>query len=462
VEYISTRGLAPVLNFEEVMLAGLARDGGLYVPKTWPQFSAEQISNFAFLPYEEVAFTVLRPFIDAELDDETLLAMIFESYASFRSEDVAPMRSIDGNHWLCELYHGPTLAFKDIAMQILARLMDHALKKQGRRATVVGATSGDTGSAAIAAFQACEEVDIFILHPDGRVSDVQRRQMTTIVADNVHNIAIEGTFDDCQNLVKGLFNDHEFRDEVNLSGVNSINWARVMAQIVYYFTSAVKLGVPESDVSFSVPTGNFGDVFAGYAARQMGLPIEKLVIATNVNDILCRVLETGKYEPAGVVPTSSPSMDIQISSNFERLMFDLYGRDGAKVRTAMETLKQDGGFELSKAAVEEMRTLFVAERVDEEQTAKVIEELHEQGGNLVDPHTAVGIAAAERHLGPTAMISLATAHPAKFPDAVKAACGETADLPEELSDLMEREERYDVLGNDLEMLQEYIEARVQL
>jgi threonine synthase len=462
VEYISTRGLAPVLNFEDVMLAGLARDGGLYVPKTWPQFSAEQIANFAFLPYEEVAFAVLRPFIDADLDDETLLAMIFESYATFRAEDVAPMRSIDGNHWLCELYHGPTLAFKDVAMQILARLMDHALKKQGRRATIVGATSGDTGSAAIAAFQACEEVDIFILHPDGRVSDVQRRQMTTIVADNVHNIAIEGTFDDCQNLVKELFNDHDFRDEVNLSGVNSINWARVMAQIVYYFTSAVKVGAPESDVSFSVPTGNFGDIFAGYAARQMGLPIEKLVIATNVNDILCRVLETGKYAPAGVVPTSSPSMDIQISSNFERLVFDLYNRDSTKLRTLMENLKQDGEFELSPSALEEMRTLFVAERVDEEQTAKVIEEIHEHGGDLVDPHTAVGIAAGERHVGATAMISLATAHPAKFPDAVKAASGATADLPEELSDLMEREERYDVLGNDLEMLQEYIEARVRL
>lgn len=462
MEYISTRGLAPVLNFEEVMLAGLARDGGLYVPKTWPQFTAEQIANFAFLPYQEVAFAVLRPYIDSALDDETLLAMIYEAYASFRAEDIAPMRSIDGNHWLCELYHGPTLAFKDIAMQILARLMDHALKKQGRRATIVGATSGDTGSAAIAAFQACEEVDIFILHPDGRVSDVQRRQMTTIVADNVHNIAIEGTFDDCQNLVKDLFNDHEFRDEVNLSGVNSINWARVMAQIVYYFTSAVKLGAPESDVSFSVPTGNFGDIFAGYAARQMGLPIEKLIIATNVNDILCRVLETGKYAPSGVVPTSSPSMDIQISSNFERLVFDLYGRDSTKLRTLMENLKQDGEFELSQAALQEMRTLFVAERVDEEQTARVIAEIHENGGVLVDPHTAVGIAAAERHLGPTAMISLATAHPAKFPDAVKAACGETADLPEELSDLLEREERYDVLGNDLDMLQDYIEARVRL
>ncbi|WP_421861946.1 threonine synthase [Parvibaculum sp.] len=463
MKYVSTRGQAPELEFEDALLTGLARDGGLYVPAEWPRWTEGEIASLAGLTYEETAFRVMRPYIGAAIADKDLREMIAAAYAGFRHEAVVPLRQMAANDWLLELFHGPTLAFKDVAMQILARLFDHVLAAKGRRITVVGATSGDTGSAAIEAFRGRDTTDIFILHPKGRVSEVQRRQMTTVLDMNVHNIAVEGSFDDCQALVKAMFNDHAFRDEVSLAGVNSINWGRVMAQIVYFFTSAVALGAPHRPVSFSVPTGNFGDIFAGFVAAKMGLPIEKLIVATNVNDILARTLETGRYEVGKVVATISPSMDIQVSSNFERLLFDAYGQDGAAVTRLMQGLTQSGAFEVDAEPMSMIRERFAAARVDEAETAETIRKTLEETEELVDPHSAVGLAAAARlrgHAG-VPMVTLATAHPAKFPDAVKKATGIHPDLPPAMSDLFEREERLTALPNDLAAIEAFIRERAR-
>lgn len=463
VKYVSTRGRAPELEFEDALLAGLARDGGLYVPAEWPRLSERTIRAFAGAPYAEVAFRVMRPFVGDGLSDDAFRAMIADAYAGFDHKLVAPLVQLGPNDWLLELFHGPTLAFKDVAMQLLARLFDHALTRRRARLTIVGATSGDTGSAAIEAFRGRDKTDIFILHPHGRVSDVQRRQMTTVPDANVHNIAVDGSFDDCQALVKAMFNDHAFRDEVTLAGVNSINWGRVMAQIVYYFTAAVALGAPERRVSFAVPTGNFGDIFAGYVAARMGLPVGRLVVATNVNDILARTLTTGRYEVHDVVPTISPSMDIQVSSNFERLLFDLYSRDGAAVARLMDGLKQSGAFEIDPVPLDAARGAFDAARVDETATGAMIADVRKETGQLVDPHTAVGIAAATARRGDRSvpMVTLATAHPAKFPEPVERATGERPALPAHLADLFEREERMTVLPNELGAIESFVRERTR-
>jgi threonine synthase len=458
---VSTRGDAPVLGFEEVLLAGLARDGGLYVPESWPQLSGDDWRRLRGRPYAEVAFHVMRPFVEGAVPDEVLRPMIAEAYRPFPPA-VTPLRQLDANLWLLELFHGPTLAFKDVAMQLLARLMDWALERRGDTATIVAATSGDTGGAAIEAFRHIERVRLFVLHPHGRVSDVQRRQMTTVDAPNIHNIAIEGTFDDCQALVKAMFNDAPLRDRLRLAGVNSINWARIMAQIVYYATSALALGGPERRVSFTVPTGNFGDIFAGYVAKGMGLPIERLVIATNRNDILDRTLKTGRCEVRAVVPSTSPSMDIQVSSNFERLLFGLHGRDGDAVRRLMAMLAQSGAFVLGAGALARLRADFSSGMAGDDEAARVIADVYRGTGELVDPHTAVGLAVAERHARPeTPMIALATAHPAKFPDAVEAAAGVRPPLPSRLADLHERKERMAILANDYASVAAFVAERAQ-
>lgn len=462
MKYISTRGEAPVLGFCDVLLQGLARDGGLYLPETWPQLSRETIASFAGKPYEEVAFAVIQPFVDGEIADDDLKAMISDAYAGFRHQAVTPLVQIAPNRFVLELFHGPTLAFKDVAMQLLGRLMDHVLEKRGLRATIVGATSGDTGGAAIEAFRGRARTDIFILFPEGRVSPVQRRQMTTPTEENVHALALSGNFDDCQSIIKGMFNNFAFRDRVALSGVNSINWARILAQIVYYFVSAAALGGPERKVSFTVPTGNFGDIFAGYAAMQMGLPVEKLVVATNVNDILARTLETGRYEMRGVKATTAPSMDIQISSNFERLLSEATGRDADAVRRMMEQLRQSGSFNIEAPALGKIREKFAAGRCDEEQTAHTIAKTLQESGYLLDPHTAIGVHVAEEHdSGDVPMIVLGTAHPAKFPDAVEAACGQRPELPPEFQPMMSAEERQTVLAAEQGAVESYIEDRAR-
>jgi len=442
LRYVSTRGRAPALGFVDVLLAGLARDGGLYVPETWPQMSGAEIAGLAGRPYHDVACEIIRRFTGGEIADADLAAMTEAAYAGFGHPAVTPLVQLAPGHFLCELFHGPTLAFKDVAMQLIARMMDHALAARGARATIVGATSGDTGAAAIEAFRGRSAVDVVILFPDGRVSPVQRRQMTTPADANVHALAVAGTFDDCQAIVKALFNDHGFRDRVALAGVNSINWARIVAQVVYYFVAAVALGAPHRKVSFTVPTGNFGDVFAGYVAARMGLPVETLVVATNVNDILVRTLDEGRYELRAVTATQSPSMDIQVSSNFERLLFEEVGRDGAAVERMLAGLGQSGAFTVPPEALAGLRAGFRAGRTDEAATRATIARTHARCGYLLDPHTAVAVAVAEQHLDPrTPMVTLATAHPAKFPDAVAAATGTHAALPPRLADLMERPER---------------------
>jgi threonine synthase len=455
MKYVSTRGTAPELSFEEAMLTGLARDGGLYVPAEVPILSRDDIAGLAGQSYEQVAFTVMRPFIGEEFSDRELSACIRHAYAGFGHAVRAPLVQLGANHFLLELFHGPTLAFKDFAMQLIGQLFQAALEKRGQKVTIVGATSGDTGSAAIEAFRGLDNVDVFILFPDGRVSDVQRRQMTTPVEGNVHALAVDGDFDDCQARLKDMFNHFEFRDAVGLAGVNSINWARVLAQVVYYFTSAVALGAPHREVSFTVPTGNFGDIFAGYIAKQMGLPIRDLVIATNQNDILHRTLETGAYTKAGVTPSISPSMDIQVSSNFERALFDAYGRDGAVVAEQMAELAE-GGFTISQGAIDFLRGVFKSGRASEDETMETIKETWEATGEVICPHTAVGVKVANEHLSDVPMITLATAHPAKFPDAVKKACGRDAALPPRMSDLFDREERVTRVPNDLTALETLI------
>ncbi|MBB3975894.1 threonine synthase [Rhizobium azooxidifex] len=457
MKYISTRGEAPTLGFCDALLAGLASDGGLYVPKEWPSFSKKQIRAMRGMSYQEVAFTVLSPFVGGEIAEPTLKAMIAEAYATFRHPAVAPLIQTGSNDFILELFHGTTLAFKDVAMQLLARLMDHVLAERGQRATIVGATSGDTGGAAIDAFAGRERTDIFILFPHEKVSPVQQRQMTTSSAGNVHAVAVKGNFDDCQNLVKAMFNDKAFREEMQLSGVNSINWARIMAQIVYFFTSAVALGAPDRKISFTVPTGNFGDIFAGFVAKRMGLPVDRLVIATNDNDILARTLKTGRYEMRGVVATTSPSMDIQISSNFERLLFEAHGRDPQAIRRQMEGLKQSGAFEIGEKVLKAIRKEFRAGRATQKQVAATIAETLEKTGYLLDPHTATGVfVAAKNARTASPMVTLSTAHPAKFPAAVKSASGIDPALPSWLAGMMQREERFEILDPELDTVEAFI------
>ena len=450
MKYVSTRGSAPVLNFEETMLTGLARDGGLYVPESVPQMSKADIAALAGLSYEEQAFRVMRPFIGDTFTDEEFGDIVGRAYASFGHDARAPLVQLGPNHFLLELFHGPTLAFKDFAMQLIGQMFEAALTRAGKSVTIVGATSGDTGSAAIEAFRGLDAVDVFIMYPHGRVSEVQRRQMTTPVEANVHALALDGDFDDCQAAVKDMFADFEFRDEVSLAAVNSINWGRVLAQVVYYFSSAVSLGAPERAVSFTVPTGNFGDIFAGYIAKRMGLPIDRLVVATNQNDILHRTLETGAYTKEGVTPSISPSMDIQVSSNFERALFDAYGRDGGAVAQLMDELKSGDGFPVSQGAIGVLRDIYGSGRASEAETSETIQAMHGRTGEVLCPHSAVGVKVAEEHIsGATPMVTLATAHPAKFPDAVEAATGYRPPLPNRMADLYQRPERVTRVANDL-------------
>ncbi|MER8366162.1 threonine synthase [Mesorhizobium sp. M1378] len=457
MQYVSTRGEAPALGFSDAVLAGLARDGGLYLPSAWPHFSAAEIRAMRGLAYPDLAIRVLSPFLGGEIAAPVFERLVREAYATFRHEAVCPLVQTGPNSFVLELFHGPTLAFKDVAMQLLARLMDHVLAERDQRATIVGATSGDTGGAAIDAFAGRNRTDIFVLFPHGRVSPVQQRQMTTSIAANVHALAIEGNFDDCQGLVKDMFNDHGFRDRVSLSGVNSINWARIMAQIVYYFSSALSLGAPDRPVSFTVPTGNFGDIFAGYAAKKMGLPIERLIIATNDNDILARTLATGEYRMKGVFSTTSPSMDIQVSSNFERLLFEAAGRDASTVRRYMDGLKQSGAFTVEAGEIARIRSEFDAGRATMDEVAATIRTTLAASGYLLDPHTAAAVhVAAGKAAGEVPMVVLGTAHPAKFPAAVEAASGVSPALPAWLGGLMSAQEKYTVLPSDLKMVEDYL------
>lgn len=466
MHYISTRhgsqGVPAPLGFEDIMLAGLARDGGLYLPAEWPQFSKAEIASLKGLDYNELAFRIMRPFVGDTFDEATFRRLIGEAYASFETPEVAPLKPLgDSGLHLMELFHGPTLAFKDVALQLLGRMLDHTLTRRSQHATIVGATSGDTGSAAIEAVRDRKTIDIFMLFPKGRVSEVQRRQMTTVSAPNVHNIAVQGTFDDCQDLAKACFNDLAFRDRHALTAVNSINFARVMAQIVYYFWAALKLGAPERPVAFTVPSGNFGNVYAGYAAKRMGLPISHFVIGTNSNDILARFFDGGVMTMTDVVPTYSPSMDIQISSNFERLLFDLYDRNGKTLADAMTTFRTTGTLKVGANALAGVRALFDAGRVDEPGTLAAIADCHSRFGETIDPHTAIGYAVAQQHRRDPAipMVVLATAHPAKFPDAVEKATGVRPPLPARLGDLLDRAERVDGLPNDIEALKAMIDER---
>jgi len=460
MRYISTRGAAPSLNFEEVMLTGLARDGGLYVPESLPHMSAGEIRALAGLSYEQAALRVITPFLGAAFTEAELTRLIGAAYAKFDHPARAPLVQLGANHFLLELTHGPTLAFKDFAMQLIGQLFQAVLARRGERVTIVGATSGDTGAAAIEAFRGLGAVDVFILFPEGRVTPVQRRQMTTPNEANVHALAVAGDFDACQALVKAMFNDFSFRDEVRLAGVNSINWARVLAQVVYYFTAAVSLGAPDRAVSFTVPTGNFGDIFAGHIAHRIGLPIERLVIATNQNDILHRALTTGSYATNGVKPSISPSMDIEVSSNFERALHEVYGREGAAVAQLMEELRASGGFKVSQGALERLRAEYASGRASEAETRATIRRIYQTTGKILCPHSAVAVKVAEEHLaGAVPMITLATAHPAKFPAAVEAACGQRPALPARMADLFERPERVTPVANDLGAIEALIRER---
>jgi len=463
VKYLSTRGRAPALMFDDVLLAGLARDGGLYVPSVWPRLGKAEFRGLRGLSYPEIAARVMLPFVGRALRRDDFLALVVDSYRGFGHPAVAPLKQIGRDQWLMELFHGPTLAFKDYALQLLGRLFDQILLKRGARVTIVGATSGDTGSAAIEACRDRAAIEIFMLHPKDRVSEVQRRQMTTVLAPNVHNIAIEGTFDDCQDLVKGMFNDLAFRDRFRLSAVNSINWARIMAQVAYYVAAGAALGAPDRRLSFAVPTGNFGNVYAGYVARRMGLPIERLIVGSNANDILTRYFETGVMQTAPVVSTLSPSMDIQISSNFERLLFEAYGRDGAALAKAMSALRAMGACGFGRRRWQSLKALFVGHRLDDGETKTAIRTLYKLTGELLDPHTAIGVAAGIRHhdYRSSALVALATAHPAKFPDAVEAATGVRPSLPERLQDLYARPERCTTLPNELGAVEDFVAGRLK-
>ena len=461
MKYISTRGQAPELTFEDAMLTGLARDGGLYVPETIPQLSTDDIKAMAGKSYEEIAFQVMRPFVGDTFSDDDFKGIIERAYKGFGHAARAPLVQLDHGHYLLELFHGPTLAFKDFAMQLIGQLFQTALSRRQERVTIVGATSGDTGSAAIEAFRGLENVDVFIMYPHGRISEVQRRQMTTPSESNVHALAMDGDFDDCQARLKDMFNDFEFRDGVRLAGVNSINWARVLAQVVYYFSSAVSVGAPDRKVSFTVPTGNFGDIFAGYIAKRMGLPIDRLVVATNQNDILHRCLSGQGYHKGETSPSISPSMDIQVSSNFERALFDAYDRDGNAVSQLMDELKQ-GGFDVSQGAMEVLQSHFDSGRASEEETSSTITETLKTSGELLCPHSAIGVKVAnDQPASETPMITLATAHPAKFPDAVEAASGIRPPLPARMADLYERDERVTRIANNLDALKDHIKGNIR-
>ncbi|WP_126172374.1 threonine synthase [Altericroceibacterium xinjiangense] len=458
MDYISTRGSAPALDFQGVTLAGLAPDGGLFVPRQWPRFSPEEIASFTGLPYAELATQVMLPFVSGSLDEATLRDLCHRGYGRFAHEAVTPLRQFDQQHWLLELFHGPTLAFKDVALQLLGLLFETFLARSNDHLTIVGATSGDTGSAAIDAVAGRERVDVFMLHPKGRVSEVQRRQMTTVLAPNVYNIAIDGSFDDAQAMVKRMFGDTAMTGTYRISAVNSINWARLMAQVVYYFAAALQLGAPARKVAFSVPTGNFGDVFAGYVASKMGLPIERLIVATNVNDILHRALAQGDYSTGTVTPTDAPSMDIQVSSNFERLLFDLGGCDGSAMAEQMRAFEASKAMRLSHAQREGGAALFTSARVDAAETAEAMRWAADRCGELIDPHTAIGLHAARRAAidSHVPVVTLATAHPAKFPDAVERATGMRPALPTRVGDLFEREERYVELPGEYEAVAAYV------
>ena len=461
MKYISTRGQAPELTFEDAMLTGLARDGGLYVPETIPQLSTDDIKAMAGKPYEEIAFQIMRPFVGDTFSDDDFKGIIERAYKGFGHAARAPLVQLDHGHYLLELFHGPTLAFKDFAMQLIGQLFQTALSRRNERVTIVGATSGDTGSAAIEAFRGLDNVDVFIMYPHGRISEVQRRQMTTPSESNVHALAMDGDFDDCQARLKDMFNDFEFRDGVRLAGVNSINWARVLAQVVYYFSSAVSVGAPDRKVSFTVPTGNFGDIFAGYIAKRMGLPIDRLVVATNQNDILHRCLSGQGYHKGETSPSISPSMDIQVSSNFERALFDAYDRDGNAVSQLMDELKQ-GGFDVSQGAMEVLQSHFDSGRASEEETSSTITETLKTSGELLCPHSAIGVKVAnDQPASETPMITLATAHPAKFPDAVEAASGIRPPLPARMADLYERDERVTRIANNLDALKDHIKGNIR-
>jgi threonine synthase len=464
MKYISTRGQAPALSFEEVVLTGLAPDGGLYLPETLPQFSQQQIASWAGLSYQELAFEVMNPFVAGAVNDADFKAIIAKSYETFRHTAIAPLVQTAHNEFILELFQGPTLAFKDFALQFLGHLLDHLLKKRNQKVVVMGATSGDTGSAAIEGCRRCDNIDIFILHPHNRVSNVQRRQMTTVLAPNVFNIALEGNFDDCQNMVKASFADQSFLPEGRqLVAVNSINWARIMAQIVYYFYAGLALGSPHRSIAFSVPTGNFGDIFAGYLAKKMGLPIDQLVIGTNSNDILHRCISANDHSKHQLQHTLSPSMDIMVSSNFERMLFDLHGRDASTIRQLMENFKA-GSMTLSESALKQARELFTSYRVDDKVTLDVIRNVFESTDYLLDPHTAIGVEAARktRRRNDIPMVCLATAHPAKFPEAViQAGQSKDPELPHHMQDLFTREERYTVLPQDIKKVQQFIASHVR-
>lgn len=461
MKYISTRGDAPTLSFSDVLLAGLANDGGLYVPETLPRFSAEEIASWSELSYQELAFKVMSPFVAGEIPEDDFRAMINDAYKGFNHKAVAPMIQTGQNEWVLELFRGPTLAFKDFALQLLGRLMDYVLKQRDEKLVILGATSGDTGSAAIEGCRHSDRLSVFILHPYQRVSEVQRRQMTTVLEDNVFNIAVKGNFDDCQSMVKESFADQGFLNGGKLGAVNSINWARIMAQIVYYFSSAIAVGAPHRQVSFSVPTGNFGDIFAGYLAKQMGLPIDQLVVATNKNDILHRVISDNDMSRQSLNVTLSPSMDIMVSSNFERLLFDAYGRDGSAVKTLMDKFS-NGSVELESPAWNYIKSNFDSYKVDDERTCKVIAEVFEDTQYLLDPHTAIGLDAARAcwKNKSVPMIILATAHPVKFPEAVEKAGCDTPALPENMADLYSRKESYEVLENDLTAVQAFVSKHI--
>ncbi len=462
MEYVSTRGSAPTLDFEGVTLAGLASDGGLYLPREWPRLTEAQIRDLRGLPYPELAAAIMRPFVAGSLTDDELDGLCQTVYGNFGHAAVTPLVQMDEQHWLLELFHGPTLAFKDVALQMLGHLFETFLTRRDARLTIVGATSGDTGSAAINAVAGRDRTEIFMLHPKGRVSEVQRRQMTTVRAPNVHNIAIEGSFDDAQRHVKAMFADPNVNGPLSLGAVNSINWARLMAQVVYYFYSALQLGAPDRTVAYSVPTGNFGDVFAGYVAAQMGLPIERLIVATNVNDILHRALSDGDYSAGGVTPTITPSMDIQVSSNFERLLFDCGGRDGAAMAEQMRGFEATGGMQLTNSQREGAAKLFISLRADQDETARALQWAQRNAGQVIDPHTGVGLhaslVAAETDLFARGVpiVTLATAHPAKFREAVERAVGVRPSLPARVGDLFGREEHFAEISGDYEAARSFV------
>ncbi|MEA3291708.1 MAG: threonine synthase [Pseudomonadota bacterium] len=461
MKYISTRGEAPVLDFEQITLSGLASDGGLYVPEQWPRFSEDEIRAMRGLGYRALATRVIAPFCEGSLSVTELETLLDRAYDAFDHPAIAPVKQLDDGLFFMELFHGPTLAFKDIALQFLGPLFDLLLSRHGRRCTIVGATSGDTGSAAIEAVRGLEAVELFMLHPAGRVTDVQRRQMTTVHDANIHNLAVDGTFDDCQNLVKAMFNDRAFRERHALSAVNSINWARIAAQIVYYFRAALVLGAPDREVSFAVPTGNFGNAFAGYVAKQMGLPIRRFVIGSNRNDILTRFFASGRMEMRQVAPTLSPSMDIQISSNFERMLFEFYGRDGARTKASMTGFQEQGRIGVEREIHQAATDLFAAYRFDDEQTGAEIGRVYRDTGEIVDPHSVIGIAAAKAHLREDAsapVMALGTAHPAKFAPAVEAAIGGPVPVPERLEKVLHAEERYTAIANDLQAVERFIDT----